>query len=180
MSRLTSTVRSRSPSVTSSGRAGARSSVTGGRCGARRCRPGRRRGTRALMSVGAGSKRIGRATSSTSLTRLLRRSISSSMSLAASRDVGGGGAVARQRPQRALDDHQRVADFVRDHRGQPAERRQPLALRRLALEAHDRVGQRVERRRQHVRIVVVPAALSLGGGSCASGRRSRRSAACDR
>ena len=55
-------------------------------------------------------------------------------------------AVARQLPQRALDDHQRVADLVRDDRRHAAERRQPLALRRLALESRDRVGQRVEGR----------------------------------
>ena len=85
VSRLTSTVRSRSLSVTSSGSAGARLERHRPVGRGRRRRPGPRRGRRALMSVGAGSKRIGRATSSTSLTRLFSRSISSSMSVAASR-----------------------------------------------------------------------------------------------
>ena len=67
-------------------------------------------------------------------------------------------AVARQLTQRALDDHQRIADLVRDDRRHAAERRQPLALRRLALKARDRVGQRVEGRRQQPRVFVLPAA----------------------
>ena len=33
---------------------------------------------------------------------------------------------------------------------------QPLLLRHLALEARDRLGQRVERRRQQLRVFVVP------------------------
>ena len=45
---------------------------------------------------------------------------------------------------------------MRDHRRQPAERREPLALRRLALEARDRVGERVEGARQQPRVLVVP------------------------
>ena len=50
--------------------------------------------------------------------------------------------------------------LVGDDRGQAAERRQPLLLRHLALEPRDRVGQRVERRRQQPRVFVVPAAAA--------------------
>ena len=67
------------------------------------------------------------------------------MSATASRTSSRRRAIAAQRAQRGADDHQRVADLVRDHRGQPPERRQPLALRRLALERADRFGERVER-----------------------------------
>ena len=69
----------------------------------------------------------------------------------------GGGVLLAERVQRGLDDHQRVSDFVGDDRRQPAERRQPLLLRHLALETRDRIGQRVERRRQQPRVLVVPA-----------------------
>ena len=62
-----------------------------------------------------------------------------------------------QAVQRRLDDHQRVAHFVRDDRRQPSERRQPLLLRHLALRPGDRLGQRVERRRQQPRVFIVPA-----------------------
>ncbi len=62
-----------------------------------------------------------------------------------------------QRMQRRLDDHQRVAHFVRDHGRQAAERAEPLLLRHLALKARDRIGQRVEGGRQQPGIVVVPA-----------------------
>ena len=50
-------------------------------------------------------------------------------------DVRRGRAFAGELPQRALDDHQRIADLVRDDGRHAAERGQPLALRRFALEA---------------------------------------------
>ena len=85
-------------------------------------------------------------------------------------DVGGDaghfvgrGDAAPQRAQRPLDDHQRVADLVRDHGRQAAEGRQPLALRRLALEAVERAGQRVEGAGQEPRVLVVPRASASGG-----------------
>jgi hypothetical protein len=78
-------------------------------------------------------------------------------------DVGGGlahllgpGGLAPQRAQRALDDHERIADLVRDDGGEPAEGREPLAQRRLALEARDRVGERAEAARHEPRVLVVP------------------------
>ena len=78
-------------------------------------------------------------------------------------DVGGDagdlvrrGDAAAQRSHRPLDDHQRVADLVRDDRRQAAERRQPLALRRLALEAIERDRQRMEGAGQEPRVLVVP------------------------
>ena len=130
-----------------------------------RARPGRTRCAAAadsrqsaFRSAGASSKRIGRAKSSTSLTMRLSRATSSSMSATASRSAAGVDVRLPQRVQRRLDDHQRVADLVRDDGREAAERRQPLLLRHLALEARDRVGQRVERRRQQPRVLVVPAA----------------------
>ena len=86
----------------------------------------------------------------------LRRVVSSSMSAIASRHSDARGRVAAQDRQRRLDDHQRIADFVRDDGGQAAERRQPLLLRRLLLEPRDRLGHRVERRRQQPRVLVIP------------------------
>ena len=112
------------------------------------------------MSVGEHSKRIGCAKSSTSFTSRFSRAISSSMSAAASRRSAALHAGLDDGAQRALDDHQRVADLVRDHRGEAAQRGQPLALGGLALEAGDGVGQAVERPGQHLGIVVVPAVLT--------------------
>ena len=111
----------------------------------------------ALRSAGASSNRIGRAKSSTSLTIRLRRATSSSMSAAASRSAAALGIRLAERVQRRLDDHQRIPHLVRDDRRQAAERRQPFLLRHLALEPRDRIGQRVERRRQQPRVLVVPA-----------------------
>ena len=130
VSRLTSTVRSRSPSVTSSGSAGARLERRPGRGRGRRC--GGRTASRqtALMSVGAGVE----ANRPRDVEHVVDEAVQPIDLLVdvvgRVAHVGGGGAVASQRAQRALDDHQRVAHFVRDHRRQPAERRQPLALRR--------------------------------------------------
>ena len=56
-------------------------------------------------------------------------------------DVAGGRALARELAQRALDDHQRIADLVRDDRRHAAERGQALALGGLALKPRDGVGQ---------------------------------------
>ena len=92
----------------------------------------------AFRSAGASSNRIGRAKSRTSLTMRFRRATSSSMSATASRSAAGADVGLAQRVERRLDDHQRVPDFVRDDGRQPAERRQPLLLRHLALEARDR------------------------------------------
>ena len=94
-------------------------------------------------------------------------------------DVGGGLAQRRrsdvgvpQRVQRRLDDHQRVAHFVRDDRGEPAERRQPFFLRDLPLKARHGVSQRVERRRHQARVLVVPSPPSKDdlAGEIAGGR----------
>ena len=126
---------------------------------ARRARPRRRRrGAADLVAdrASARSNRIGRAKSSTSLTMRLRRVVSSSMSATASRHSDARGRVPAQDRQRRLDDHQRVTDFVRDDGRQPAERRQPLLLRRLLLEPLDRLRHRVERRGQEPRILVIP------------------------
>ena len=78
------------------------------------------------------------------------------MSAAASRTSSGGRALALQRAQRPLDDHQRVAHLVRHHGREPAQRREPLAQRGLALEAGDRVGERAEAARHQPRVLVVP------------------------
>ena len=86
----------------------------------------------------------------------LSRVISSSMSATAVWSASGRDVAAAQAAQRGLDDHQRVADLVRDDGGEPAERRQPLALRRFALEAADRVGHRVEGGREQPRVLVFP------------------------
>ena len=75
-----------------------------------------------------------------------------------------------ERAQRRLDDHQRVADLVRDDGRQPAERRQPLALRRLALEARDRVGQVLNVGPAAAR-PRPPSVAAAGARSSASGRR---------
>ena len=48
---------------------------------------------------------------------------------------------------------------MRHHRRQAPERRQPLALRRLPLEALNRVGHRVEGRGEQPRVLVLPAAV---------------------
>ena len=85
------------------------------------------------------------------------------MSVTAARSSSGLTFGAAEPPQRRLDDHQRVADLVRDDGRQPSERREPLALRRFALEARDRVGHRVEGGREEPGILVLP------GG--AAGRR---------
>ena len=55
-----------------------------------------------------------------------------------------------------LDDHERVADLVRDDGRQPAERRQPLAVAGLALKPRDRVGHRIEGRREELGVFVLP------------------------
>ena len=69
---------------------------------------------------------------------------------------GLAGLALTQRMERRLDDHQRIADLVRDDGRQTAERRQALFLRHLALEPHDRIGQRVEGGRQQPRVLVLP------------------------
>ena len=107
------------------------------------------------MSAGASSKRIGRAKSSTSFTIRFRRTTSPSMSAAASRTTAGLDVRLAKRVKRRLDDHQRIADFVRDDRGQAARATRAAPLRHLAL-ARNRIGQRVERRRQQPRVFVVP------------------------
>ena len=96
------------------------------------------------------------AKSSTSLTMRLRRTISSSMSATAALTSCRRQVVPAQPAQRRLDDHQRVANLVRDDGRQPSERREPLALRRLALEACDRIGHRVEGRGEQPRVLVFP------------------------
>ena len=164
-SMLTSAMRSRSASV-----------VTGAACGSRfRCTwaPGPDASEAAadsrhsaFRSAGASWKRIGLAKSRTSFTMRFSRSTSSSMSATASRIAAGAEVRLAQRVQRSLDDHQRVPHFVRDDGRQAAERRQPLLLRHLALEPRDRVRQRVEGRRQQLRVFVVPAA-ALGEGDLA-------------
>ena len=58
-----------------------------------------------------------------------------------------------------------------------AERRQPLALRGLALKARDRIGERVERRRQQLRVFVFPGCRRGSARSSASNRRWRPSRA---
>ena len=138
-SMLTSAMRSRSESVVTVAaagielqvhrRAGARGTATPPpiRGRARSDRPARARSGSASRSRGLRS-RCGSAAST-----------SSSMSATASRDRRPADARLAQRVQRSLDDHQRVAHFVRDDGGQPAERRQPLLLRHLALEARDRI-----------------------------------------
>ncbi len=86
-------------------------------------------------------------------------------------DLGDfGGGVAMERPQVALDDHQRIANLVRDDGGEPAERRQALALGGLALEALQRSGELAERRRQQARVFVVPAAGHRRGAREVAGR----------
>ena len=65
--------------------------------------------------------------------------------------------AASQPAQCGLDDHQRVADLVGHDRREPAERREPLALRRLALEAGNRIGQRIESRSEQLGVLVFPA-----------------------
>ena len=153
------------------GSAGSRSSAIGARP-ADACAAAADSRQSALRSAGASSKRIGRAKSSTSLTmRLSRVDLLVDVGDRFARSSPAPASALAQRVQRRLDDHQRVADFVRDDRRQPAERRQPLLLRHLALEARDRVGQRVERRRQQPRVLVVPAVAAGAARSCASGRR---------
>ena len=172
-------MRRRSLSVTSSGSDGARLSVTAALPAA---------GAGGLDGVPADRIDVGRRRIEADRPRDVEHVVDEAVQpldllvdvLGGVADVGGARAVAVQRAQRALDDHQRVAHFVRDHGRQPAQRRQPLALRGLALKADDRIGQRIERRRQHVRVVVVPAALALGGDLAGqvAGRGDVR--ACDR
>ena len=96
----------------------------------------------------------------------------------ARRDVSttSGDECLPQTAHRGLDDHQRVADLVRDDRREPAERRQPLALRGLALEPVERGS--VSCRNvvaSSARVLVVPRAA--GGHRRGPGRRSRPSRA---
>ena len=103
-----------------------------GRRRAPSARPGRRYGPLDSRSAGATSKAIGRAKSSTPVTTRLTRATSSSM---LRRGLGHfGRVVPPQAAHRRLDDHQRIANLVRDHGRQAAERRQPLARGCLALE----------------------------------------------
>ena len=82
--------------------------------------------------------------------------------------------------QRRLDDHEGIADLVRDDGRQPAERRQPLLLRHLALKARHRVGQRVERRREQLRVFVVPQVAQRDLARQVAGRRHLAHHAGDR
>ena len=171
-SMLTSAIRSRSASVTSIGSAGSRSRATAAPGDAWAAAADSRQS--AATSAGARSNRIGREKSSTSFTMRFSRVTSSSMSATASRTAASPGSTLAQRMERRLDDHQRIADLVRDDRRQAAKRCQTLLLRHLALEPHDRVGQRVERGRQQPRVFVLPPAPAGGSRSCASSRRSPR------
>ena len=65
--------------------------------------------------------------------------------------------VAAPKPvQCRLDDHQGIANLVSDDGRHPSERRQSLFLGHLALEAGDRIGQRVEGRGEQPRVLVIP------------------------
>ena len=59
-------------------------------------------------------------------------------------DVVERGALPLQLADGRLDDHQRIAQLVGDHRGDLAERRQPHPQRRLVLQAGDRARHHVE------------------------------------
>ena len=110
----------------------------------------------AFTSAGASSNWMGRAKSSTSFTTRFSRAdllVDVGHGLA---QRGGADLGLPQRVQGRLDDHQGIPHLVRDHGREPAERREPLLLRNLALEARDRIGQRVEGRGQQARILVVP------------------------
>ena len=86
------------------------------------------------------------------LSRVTSSSMSVTAALTSSFDTSG----RRRRMQRRFDDHQRIADLVCDDRRKPPQRREPFALRGLALESRNGAGHRVEGRRQQPRIFVLP------------------------
>ena len=93
------------------------------------------------MSVGRRSKRIGRATSSTSLTRLFSRSISSSMSLAASRTsaaLAPSRAIVRSAPLMIISGLRTSCAITVDSRPSDDSRSRCAGL---ALKAVDRIRQ---------------------------------------
>ena len=161
VSRLTSTVRTRSASVTSDAAGGIERQRHVGR--RRRRQDGVAGRAADVVDVGGGQVEADRAGEVEHLVDDAVQAIDLAVDV-----VGGVAAVVgravgpQQRPQRALDDHQRIADLVRDHGGQAAERRQPLALRGVALRCRHRLGQRVERRRHHRRVLVVPRRRAAG------------------
>src|SRR3989304_8617609 len=72
------------------------------------------------------------------------------------RDLVRSCARTPQRAEGGPDDHERVADLVRDHRREASEGGEALAQRRLALEAGNRLGQGVEGVGEQPRVLVVP------------------------
>ena len=109
------------------------------------------------MSVGERSKRIGRAKSSTSLTTRLRRSVSPSMSAAASRmssAVAPSRVSWRSAPLTIISGLRISWATIVDIRPSDDSRSRCAAF---ALESRDRVGERVEGGGEQTRIFVVPA-----------------------
>ena len=155
-SMLTSAIRSRSASVITSGSAGSRSSATAAPGDAWAAAADSRQS--ASMSAGAKSKRIGREKSSTSFTIRFSRATSSSMSATASRSAAGSDSAWRS----VWSDALMIISGLRTSCAMTVERR-PSDVRRSFCDISrwnrdDRVGQRVERRRQQPGVLVVPPA----------------------
>ena len=167
VNRLTSTVRSRSPSVSNDRRVGIKRK-SHRRIGLRGFDGA---GGRLAQRVDVGVRQV-EADRTREIEHLVDDAIQA-FDLAVDiggrfADVGGGCArrasACRSAPLMIISG---LRTLVRDDRRHAAERRQPLALRRFALKARDRIDERIEGRRQQASIFVVPAARAAQAGSSA-------------